>query len=168
VLVGAGMASETTAAATGAVGVVRRDSMAMKPFVGYNFGDYFAHWLSFDQPGAVLPKVFHVNWFRKGADGKFLWPGFGDNLRVLEWMIKRVEGKANATQTPIGALPAAGDLDLDGISLTDEAREVLFGYDSEGWRAEFEGIGRYLAEYGERMPRELRAEQVGILTQLAG
>ena len=106
VLVGAAMGSETTAAATGAVGVMRRDPMAMKPFCGYNFADYFAHWLSFDKPGANLPKIFHVNWFRKGDDGKFLWPGFGDNLRVLEWMIERVEGRASATvETPIGALP---------------------------------------------------------------
>jgi phosphoenolpyruvate carboxykinase (GTP) len=102
VLVGASMGSETTAAATGAVGVMRRDPMAMKPFCGYNFADYFAHWLSFDKPGAKLPKVFHVNWFRKGDDGKFLWPGFGDNLRVLEWMIGRVEGTAGAIETPIG------------------------------------------------------------------
>ncbi|MBK7043214.1 MAG: phosphoenolpyruvate carboxykinase (GTP) [Rhodanobacteraceae bacterium] len=105
VLVGASMASETTAAATGAVGVVRRDSMAMKPFCGYNFGDYFAHWLSFDQAGAKLPKIFHVNWFRKGSDGKFLWPGFGDNLRVLEWMLKRCEGRVEAVDTPVGQLP---------------------------------------------------------------
>src|SRR5690606_27322029 len=122
------------------------------------FADYFAHWLSFDKPGAKLPKVFHVNWFRKGADGKFLWPGFGDNLRVLEWMIKRVEGKVEAVETPIGALPAVDDLDLDGISLTGEAREVLFGYDREGWRTEFDGIGEYLDGYGERMPAELTAE----------
>ncbi len=103
VLVGAAMGSETTAAATGAVGVMRRDPMAMKPFCGYNFADYFAHWLSFDHAGAKLPKIFHVNWFRKGDDGKFLWPGFGDNLRVLEWMIGRVEGTAGAVDTPIGA-----------------------------------------------------------------
>ncbi len=159
VLVGAAMGSETTAAATGAVGVMRRDSMAMKPFCGYNFADYFAHWLSFDQPGANLPKVFHVNWFRKGADGKFLWPGFGDNLRVLEWMIKRVEGTAGAHDTPIGVLPVPGELNLDGLDLSDEAAAALFGFDQAGWQAEFASIGHYLQEYGERMPEALKAEQ---------
>ena len=145
VLVGAAMGSETTAAATGAVGVMRRDPMAMKPFCGYNFADYFAHWLSFDQPGAKLPRVFHVNWFRKGDDGKFLWPGFGDNLRVLEWMIRRVEGSVAATETPIGHLPVAGDLNLEGVALSDEARTKLFGLDRAGWQAEFASLGEYLA-----------------------
>src|SRR3546814_23024 len=123
VLVGASMGSETTAAATGQVGVMRRDPMAMKPFCGYNFADYFGHWLSFDKPGAKLPKVFHVNWFRKGDDGSFLWPGFGDNLRVLEWMIGRVKGEAGAIDTPIGALPRPEDLDLAGVELTDRSEE---------------------------------------------
>ena len=168
VLVGAAMGSETTAAATGAVGVMRRDPMAMKPFCGYNFADYFAHWLSFDTDGAQLPKVFHVNWFRKGEAGKFLWPGFGDNLRVLEWMIGRVEGTAGAEATPIGALPTTGDLNLDGVSLTDEARELLFGFDRDGWQAEFASIGEYLEEYGERMPAALKAEQARIAAALAG
>jgi len=166
VLVGAAMGSETTAAATGAVGVMRRDPMAMKPFCGYNFADYFAHWLSFDQPGAKLPKIFHVNWFRKGDDGKFIWPGFGDNLRVLEWMIKRVEGRVGATETPIGALPADGDLNLDGIELGDEARQKLFGFDRAGWQAEFASIGDYLDEYGPRMPRALKDEQQRIASAL--
>jgi phosphoenolpyruvate carboxykinase (GTP) len=166
VLVGASMGSETTAAATGAVGVMRRDPMAMKPFCGYNFADYFAHWLSFDKEGAKLPKVFHVNWFRKGSDGKFLWPGFGDNLRVLEWMIQRVEGKAGAEQTPIGALPRVDDLDLEGLQMSEEARGILFGYDRAGWQAEFEGIGAYLDEYGDRMPAALKAEQQRIAEAL--
>jgi phosphoenolpyruvate carboxykinase (GTP) len=133
VLVGAAMASETTAAATGAVGVVRRDSMAMKPFAGYNFGDYFKHWLSFDKPGAKLPKIFHVNWFRKGSDGKFMWPGFGDNLRVLEWMLKRVSGEAEAVATPIGNLPKASDLNIDGLKLDGASLEQLLAVDREGW-----------------------------------
>src|SRR5690606_20480874 len=167
VLVGAAMGSETTAAATGAVGVMRRDPMAMKPFCGYNFADYFAHWLSFDKEGAKLPKVFHVNWFRKGDDGRFLWPGFGDNLRVLEWMLGRVEGRVEATDTPIGHLPAAGDLNLDGVALSDEARARLFGFDREGWRAEFDGIRDYLDGYGPRMPEALRREQARIADALA-
>ena len=167
VLVGAAMGSETTAAATGAVGVMRRDPMAMKPFCGYNFADYFAHWLSFDKPGANLPKVFHVNWFRKGDDGKFLWPGFGDNLRVLEWMIRRVEGSVAATETPIGHLPAAGDLNLDGVTLSEEARDKLFGLDRAGWQAEFANLGEYLAEYGPRLPQALLDEQQRIADTLA-
>ena len=167
VLVGAAMGSETTAAATGAVGVMRRDPMAMKPFCGYNFADYFAHWLSFDTEGAKLPKVFHVNWFRKGNDGKFLWPGFGDNLRVLEWMIRRVEGGAGAVETPIGRLPAEADLNLEGLELSAEARAKLFGYDRAGWQAEFESIGEFLDEYGPRMPAALKAEQVRISGALA-
>ena len=167
VLVGAAMGSETTAAATGAVGVMRRDPMAMKPFCGYNFADYFAHWLSFDKPGAKLPKIFHVNWFRKGDSGKFLWPGFGDDLRVLEWMIKRVDGEAGAVETPIGALPRQDEINLDGIPLSDEASEKLFGFDRDGWRAEFEGIGSYLDEYGPRMPQALKDEQRRIADSLS-
>jgi len=167
VLIGASMGSETTAAATGEVGVMRRDPMAMKPFCGYNFADYFAHWLSFDQPGAKLPKVFHVNWFRKGDDGKFLWPGFGDNLRVLEWMIGRVNGDAGAVETPIGALPKVEDLDLDGVSLSDEAREKLFGFDRDGWREDLEGVGEYFAGFGPRIPGALLREQARIAADLA-
>ena len=166
VLVGAAMGSETTAAATGTVGVMRRDPMAMKPFCGYNFADYFNHWLSFDKAGAKLPKIFHVNWFRKGDDGKFLWPGFGDNLRVLEWMIGRVKGEAGAVDTPIGALPGAEHINLDGVALSDEARDKLFGFDAEGWRAEFAGIGSYLEEFGARMPQALKDLQVRIANAL--
>jgi phosphoenolpyruvate carboxykinase (GTP) len=166
VLVGAAMGSETTAAATGAVGVMRRDPMAMKPFCGYNFADYFTHWLSFDKPGAKLPKVFHVNWFRKGDDGKFLWPGFGENLRVLEWMIGRVEGKAAAQETPIGALPRVEDIHLDGVALSDEARSVLFGFDRAGWQAEFESLAGFLDEFGERLPDALKDEHGRIAAEL--
>ncbi|HZH43003.1 MAG TPA: phosphoenolpyruvate carboxykinase (GTP) [Lysobacter sp.] len=159
VLVGAAMGSETTAAATGQVGVMRRDPMAMKPFCGYNFADYFAHWLSFDRAGAKLPPIFHVNWFRKGADGKFLWPGFGENLRVLEWIIGRVEGRANAVETPIGHIPQPQDLNLDGLALGGEALQTLFGFDQDGWRAEFDSLAGYLDEYGPRMPQALKDEQ---------
>ncbi|HET8819568.1 MAG TPA: phosphoenolpyruvate carboxykinase (GTP) [Xanthomonadaceae bacterium] len=166
VLVGAAMGSETTAAAAGAVGVMRRDPMAMKPFCGYNFADYFAHWLSMDDGRNKLPKVFHVNWFRKGDDGKFLWPGFGDNTRVLEWMINRVEGTAGAVETPIGLLPEPGDLNLDGVALSDEARTKLFGFEPEGWRAEFASIGEYLESYGPRMPQALLDEQRRIAATL--
>ena len=168
VLVGAAMGSETTAAATGAVGVMRRDPMAMKPFCGYNFGDYFGHWLSFDKAGAKLPKVFHVNWFRKGDDGRFMWPGFGDNLRVLEWMIGRVKGEAGGVETPIGTLPAAGDLRLDGVALSGEAEAKLFGFEQAGWKAEFDSIGEYLDTYGPRMPQALKDEQQRIAALLAG
>ncbi|KFN50946.1 phosphoenolpyruvate carboxykinase (GTP) [Arenimonas composti] len=167
VLVGASMASETTAAATGAVGVVRRDSMAMKPFAGYNFGDYFAHWLSFDQPGAKLPKIFHVNWFRKNAAGKFMWPGFGDNLRVLEWMLKRVTGQAGAVETPVGNLPKPSDLNIDGLELDAATLEALLQLDREGWKAEMESIGEYLDSFGDRTPHALKAERAKIAAQLA-
>ena len=166
VLVGAGMASETTAAATGAVGVVRRDSMAMKPFCGYNFADYFSHWLSFGAKADKLPKVFHVNWFRKGSDGKFLWPGFGENLRVLEWMLKRCEGKAGAVDTPVGLFPKREDMNLEGLRLSDEARDVLFGYDRDGWEAEMASIGEYLAEFGPRLPAALEAERQRVAAAL--
>jgi phosphoenolpyruvate carboxykinase (GTP) len=167
VLVGAGMGSETTAAATGAVGVMRRDPMAMKPFCGYNFGDYFAHWLSFDKPGAKLPKIFHVNWFRKGDDGKFLWPGFGDNMRVLEWMIGRVEGTAGARQTPIGALPGIGDLRLEGVQLSPEAQDRLFSFDRAGWTAELASLEEFLVSFGGRTPHALHQEQARILGELS-
>jgi phosphoenolpyruvate carboxykinase (GTP) len=159
VLLGASMASETTAAATGAVGVVRRDSMAMKPFAGYNFADYFEHWLSFDKAGASLPKIFHVNWFRKGGDGKFMWPGFGDNLRVLEWILKRVEGNAHFVDTPIGKLPIPADLNTEGLNLDPATLEQLLHVDRAGWRAEIDAIGEYLQGYGERTPPGLIAEQ---------
>src|SRR5690554_3650054 len=134
VLVGAAMASETTAAATGQVGVVRRDPMAMKPFCGYHFGDYFNHWLSFDQPGAKLPGIFHVNWFRKDDEGRFLWPGFGENMRVLEWIIGRVNGEAGAVETPIGLLPGPADIDAEGLAPTDMQR--LLAVDADGWEPE--------------------------------
>jgi len=167
VLMGAAMGSETTAAATGAVGVLRRDSMAMKPFCGYHFGDYFAHWLSFDQAGAKLPKIFHVNWFRKGSDGQFLWPGFGDNLRVLEWMIERIEGRATGVDTPIGILPADGELKLAGLALDPAWLDELLAVDPAEWQAELAAIGDYLETFAPRLPERLRVEQQRVAQALA-
>jgi phosphoenolpyruvate carboxykinase (GTP) len=159
VLMGAAMGSETTAAATGEVGVLRRDSMAMKPFCGYHYGDYFAHWLSFHRAGAKLPKVFHVNWFRKSTDGKFLWPGFGDNLRVLQWMIDRVEGRVTGVETAIGTLPQVGELHLDGLKIDSASLETLLEVDNGAWRDELAAIGDYLDTFAPRLPDALRDEQ---------
>ena len=168
VLMGASVASETTAAATGKVGVVRRDPMAMKPFAGYNFGDYWRHWLSIGAKLSRPPRLFHVNWFRQNDEGKFLWPGYGENLRVLQWMIERVSGRAPARPTPIGYMPAAEDLNLSGVTLARGAIDALLHVDREGWRAELEDVGAFLAEFGERLPAELEGERRRILARLAG
>ena len=159
VMIGAAMGSETTAAATGKVGVLRRDPMAMKPFCGYNFADYFAHWLSLEKDGAKLPKIFHVNWFRRDDEGNFMWPGFGDNMRVLEWVIGRCTGTTDGVQTPIGWLPRPQDLNLDGLDLDRETLDELLAVDKQGWRDEVAGIGKFLDSFGERMPEALKAEQ---------
>ncbi|WP_386067440.1 phosphoenolpyruvate carboxykinase (GTP) [Tahibacter sp. UC22_41] len=166
VLVGAAMGSETTAAATGAVGVLRRDSMAMKPFCGYNFADYFAHWLSFDRPNANLPRIFHVNWFRK-SDGKFVWPGFGDNMRVLEWIVGRCKDAVGAVETPIGNLPRREDLNLAGLALGDAEIDLLLGVDREGWAREYAGIAEYLDSFGARTPAALKQEHARVRDELA-
>jgi phosphoenolpyruvate carboxykinase (GTP) len=158
VLTGAAMASETTAAATGAVGVVRRDPMAMKPFAGLNFGDYWANWLSVGAKLTHPPKIFHVNWFRKGADGKFLWPGFGDNLRVLSWILSRAQGKAGAVNAGIGNLPQEKDLDLNGLEISSDALRVLLNVDQVGWLAELDAISAFLHEFGARTPATLHNE----------
>lgn len=158
VLVGAGVASETTAAAAGDIGVVRRDPMAMKPFCGYNYGDYWRHWLSFEQRSERLPEIFHVNWFRQDADGSFLWPGFGENLRVLRWIIDRCEGRAGARETAIGHLPRPEDLDTDGLDVSPEALSTLLTIDAAAWRDELAAIGEYLEGYGERLPDALEEE----------
>jgi phosphoenolpyruvate carboxykinase (GTP) len=142
--------------------------MAMKPFCGYNFADYFSHWLSFDKPDANLPKIFHVNWFRKGDDGKFLWPGFGDNLRVLEWILKRVDGKADAQETPIGNLPKASDLNVEGLGINAAQLDALLEVDADGWRNEIANIGAYFDSYGARTPEALRREQQRIADALNG
>lgn len=158
VLIGAGVASETTAAATGAVGVVRRDPMAMKPFCGYNFADYWSHWLSFAERSDKLPRIFHVNWFRQDDDGRFLWPGFGENLRVLRWIIDRCEGRVDARETAIGYLPDAGDIDTDGLDLDRDTLDALLTVDAAQWREEVATIGEYLSSYGTRLPQGLKDE----------
>ncbi len=155
VYVGAMAASETTAAATGAVGVVRRDPMAMKPFCGYNFADYFSHWLEMGKKSDKAPKIFHVNWFRQDDQGKFIWPGFGDNMRVLEWILKRCADEADAVETPIGHVPAPGTLDLEGIDIDEITLERLLGVDPEAWQSELEGQKEFLEQFGERMPAEM-------------
>ena len=166
VLVGASVASETTAAATGKVGVVRRDPMAMKPFCGYNYGDYWNHWLSFAARSGKLPKIFHVNWFRRDSEGRFLWPGFGENLRVLRWIIDRCEGRVDAVQSPIGDLPKPEDIDLTGIDVPAGAMEQLLSIDPAQWRGEIEHIGEYLASYGDHLPEALSAEHRKVLDAL--
>ena len=167
VLVGASVASETTAAATGAVGVVRRDSMAMKPFCGYNFGDYFQHWLNVGAKLKNPPKIFHVNWFRQGSDGKFLWPGFGDNLRVLSWMLERVAGRAGAKETAIGNLPRPEDLNLAGLDIKSEVVEELLSVKQDAWRKEAADIRTYLGEFGARTPKAMYAELDGVEQRLS-
>jgi len=158
VLLGAAMASETTAAATGQVGVVRRDPMAMKPFCGYNFADYWQHWLSFPDRATRLPGIYHVNWFRKDENGKFMWPGFGDNMRVLEWIIKRSKGEAGTVETAIGGMPHASDINISGLDTDNSTLEALLQVDAEAWSAETEQIREYLVQYGERLPDQLIAE----------
>ncbi len=166
VLLGSSMASETTAAATGAVGVVRRDPMAMKPFCGYNFADYWSHWLSFTDRASNLPPIFHVNWFRKDVNGKFMWPGFGDNMRVLEWIIKRSRGEVDAHETAIGRMPHLGDINTTGVDADHATLEALLNVDQASWSAEMKQIGEYLDQYGERTPAKLRRELEMVATAL--
>jgi phosphoenolpyruvate carboxykinase (GTP) len=166
VLVGASVASETTAAAIGQAGVLRRDPMAMKPFAGYNYGDYWAHWLSMGAKLKHPPKIYHVNWFRRDADGKFLWPGFGDNLRVLEWIVDRCAGKSGAQETAIGNLPRPDDLDLAGLDLAPGALDQLLSVQTDEWRAEAADIEKYLDEYAPRTPAALREQVKALRTRL--
>ncbi|HEY4906067.1 MAG TPA: phosphoenolpyruvate carboxykinase (GTP) [Candidatus Acidoferrum sp.] len=158
VFVGATMASETTAAATGNVGIVRRDPMAMLPFCGYNMADYFGHWLEMGKKIPKPPKIFHVNWFRKGADGKFLWPGFGENVRVLKWILERVEGRGGAEETPIGFVPSRNALTLDGLNLSSETIDELLEVDPEDWEQELVDSKEFFQKFGSRLPREIREE----------
>jgi phosphoenolpyruvate carboxykinase (GTP) len=166
VLVGAGMASETTAAAVGQMGVVRRDSMAMKPFAGYNFADYWGHWLSMAARVKKLPGVFHVNWFRRDAKGKFLWPGYGENLRVLAWIIDRCKGAAPALDTAIGAVPTRQALDFTGLEIDEATIQELLAVDAAAWRKEADEIGAYLETYGARLPAALADEVAKLKNRL--
>jgi phosphoenolpyruvate carboxykinase (GTP) len=159
VYLGATMSAETTAAAAGEVGALRFDPFAMLPFAGYNMADYFGHWLRIGRrEGARLPRVFVVNWFRKGEDGKFLWPGFGDNARVLAWVFRRCQGEAGARETPIGYVPQAADLDTDGLDVTPAALEELLAVDERQLRAELPQVHEFLAQFGDRLPQEVRAQ----------
>ncbi len=166
VLVGAAMASETTAAATGEVGMVRRDPMAMLPFCGYNFGDYWAHWLSFAEKSRNLPKIFHVNWFRRDRDGAYMWPGFGDNLRVLDWIIRRCTGEAEAVETPVGLVPAADSLNVNGIDIAPETLDALLEIRPNAWHGELAEIIHYFHTYGKRTPSILIEECHSITAEL--
>lgn len=161
--VGATMASETTAAAAGAVGVVRRDPMAMKPFVGYNMADYWGHWLEMGEKlGDKAPKIFHVNWFRKDDEGNFMWPGFGDNMRVLLWILDRCEGKVGAEETAIGYVPKVEDIDVEGLDVSKETLKDLLAVDKVHWIEDIEdpetGIRKYFAQFGDRLPKAMQNE----------
>ncbi|MEO7555341.1 MAG: phosphoenolpyruvate carboxykinase (GTP) [Acidimicrobiales bacterium] len=170
VFLGSIMSSETTAAQAGAVGKLRFDPFAMLPFCGYNMGDYFAHWLEMgaDTDADKLPKLFWVNWFRKGDDGKFLWPGFGDNSRVLKWVIERVDGKGEFVETPIGRVPTASAVDISGLGIDEATMEALVTVDPEGWRQEVPQIEEHYATIGDQLPRALRDELAELDKRLAG
>ncbi len=157
VLVGAAMASETTAAATGKVGVVRRDPMAMKPFGGYHFGDYWQHWLEIGEKLTQPPAIFQVNWFRRDEQGRFLWPGFGDNLRVLEWILARCKEEVEAVEAPIGFLPTPEAINLDGLAHRPDM-DTLLAFDAEGWRAELTDLAGFFQEFEPRVPEGLHRE----------
>jgi len=169
VFIGATLGSEQTAAAEGTVGTVRRDPMAMLPFLGYNAGDYFQHWIDLgkNSDASKLPKVFFVNWFRRGGDGRFLWPGFGENSRVLKWIIERVEGKTEGVPTPIGFVPAVGDMDLRGLDVAEADVAEALTVNPEEWRAELPLIEEWFDFIGEKLPTSLRDEFDSLKQRLA-
>ena len=164
--VGSIMASETTAAAAGAVGVVRRDPMAMRPFVGYDMGDYFAHWLAMGKKIPNAPKIFHVNWFRTDDEGHFIWPGFGDNMRVLMWILARCEDKVDARKTEIGYIPYAKDINVEGLNISDETLNDLLSVDKASWNEDIENIKAFYAQIGDRVPAELKAQLAALEDRL--
>ncbi|CAA9331235.1 MAG: Phosphoenolpyruvate carboxykinase [GTP] [uncultured Nocardioidaceae bacterium] len=165
---GATLSSETTAAATGQVGVVRRDPMAMLPFIGYDAGDYFSHWIAMgkEHDEALLPRIFYVNWFRRDESGDFLWPGFGENSRVLKWVVERIDGQAAAVETPIGHVPTPESLDTDGLDLTREQVEAALRVDPEEWRAELPQIAEWFELFGDTLPTTLWTELDGLRARL--
>ena len=168
VFMGSTVSSEQTAAAEGSVGELRRDPFAMLPFCGYNMADYGAHWLKIGQFTSAdkLPRVYQVNWFRKDRDGRFIWPGFGDNSRVLDWIIRRVGGDADAVETPIGRIPAEGELDLDGVDISDEQVAELFAVNADSWLAEADLTEDYYAKFGDRVPQALRDQLDALRSRL--
>ena len=166
VFVGSIMASETTAAAAGAVGVVRRDPMAMLPFCGYHMGDYFQHWIDMGKKIKVQPKIFNVNWFRTDSEGHFIWPGFGDNMRVLDWILKRCEETVDADETAIGYVPKPEDINLEGCSVDKETLKGLLNVDTETWKKEAEGIKEFYKKFGDRLPKELNDELAALESRL--
>jgi phosphoenolpyruvate carboxykinase (GTP) len=168
VFMGATLSSETTAAATGAVGVVRRDPMAMLPFIGYHAGDYFQHWLDIGKSADAvkLPKIFYVNWFRRDEDGGFLWPGYGENSRVLKWIVDRLEGRAEGVRTPIGVLPAPGELDLDGLDVPERDLDLLLHVDPEVWSQEAALMPAYFAQFGDHLPAAISQEHAALVERL--
>jgi phosphoenolpyruvate carboxykinase (GTP) len=163
VYVGATMASETTAAITGEVGVTRRDPMAMLPFCGYNMADYFQHWFNMGKRIPHPPKIFHVNWFRKGPDGKFLWPGYGENVRVLKWILERIEGRGEAEETAIGFVPTRTALTLDGLKISPETLRELFRVDADDWEIDLADTREFFAKFGGRLPHQLRDEYQSVV-----
>lgn len=166
VFVGSIMASETTAAAAGAVGVVRRDPMAMLPFCGYHMGDYFQHWIDMGKKIKVQPKIFNVNWFRTDSEGHFIWPGFGDNMRVLDWILKRCEETVDADETAIGYVPKPEDINLEGCSVDEETLKGLLNVDTETWKKEAEGIKEFYKKFGDKLPKELEEELEALESRL--
>lgn len=166
VFVGSIMASETTAAAAGAVGVVRRDPMAMLPFCGYHMGDYFQHWIDMGKKIKVQPKIFNVNWFRTDSEGHFIWPGFGDNMRVLDWILKRCEETVDADETAIGYVPKPEDINLEGCGVDEETLKGLLNVDTETWKKEAEGIKEFYKKFGDKLPKELDEELASLESRL--
>ena len=168
VFVGSTVSSEMTAAAVGGMGQLRRDPFAMLPFCGYNMADYWGHWLkvgAFTTPDK-LPRIYSVNWFRKDADGKFMWPGYGENSRVLEWIVRRLDGEADAVTTPIGLVPAVGELNVDGLDISADQLAELFAIDPNTWLAEADLTEEYYEQFGDRVPEALRLELAGLRDRL--